>query len=353
MAHRSRRQFIRQAATAAVAFGAAPAIVGATDKSGTRPAILGSGDHTYEVVGGWGALPAGMKYGYTHGVVIASHHRVVIHNQSKDSVVIFDESGRFIKSWGPQYQKGAHGLQLRVENGVEVLYLADYERHVVGKHTLDGEEIWTIGYPKEPGIYQKAAAAKNEGQPPAAYYRPTNVAFGPNGDFYVADGYGESWIHQYNIKAEYIRSWGGLGKEPGKLNCPHGIWCDTRQKDNPRLVVADRSNARLQYFTLDGKTLDAVYDELRAPCHFDQKKSELLIPDLHGRVTIFDGHNKLITHLGDTPGVWERKDYPNIPDTEWVTGKFISPHAAVWNHRGDIYVVEWIAEGRVTKLRRV
>ena len=28
-------------------------------------------------------------------------------------------------------------------------------------------------------------------------------------------------------------------------------------------------------------------------------------------------------------------------------------HAACWEKCGDIYVVEWIAEGRVTKLRRI
>lgn len=348
----NRRQFVKRMSQTAAAAAVAPAFLHATDKAGTKPVILGKGEHTYELVPGWGKLPNGKQYGYTHGVVVASGQRIIVHNQSPDSVVIFDNAGKFIKSWGPQFQKGAHGLQLRREHGVEYLYLADYERHIVAKTTVDGEELWTLTYPKEPGVYEKAVERERKGNP-EDYYKPTNVAFAPNGDFYVADGYGESWVHQYNMKAEYIRSWGGVGKEPGKMDCPHGIWCDTREANNPRLVVADRSNARLQYFTLDGKHLGFVYDELRAPCHFDQVGKELFIPDLHGRVTIFDRNNKLITHLGDNPGIWDRKDWPNIPDTEWVPGRFISPHAACVDAKGDIYVVEWIAEGRVTKLRKV
>ena len=61
----------------------------------------------------------------------------------------------------------------------------------------------------------------------------------------------------------------------------------------------------------------------------------------------------LMKSYGAYPGVWDVNGWPNLPDTTWVPGKFISPHAACWDKRGDMYVVEWIEEGRVTKLRRV
>jgi len=307
----------------------------------TRGAVLGSGSHTYELVPGWGQLPDGVRYGYTHGVVMDSQQRVIVHNQSKDSVIIFDRDGKFVKSWGPEFQKGAHGLTLNREGSTDYLYLADYARHIVVKATVDGEVIWTLRYPQEANVYQ------SEDQ-----YKPTNVAVAPNGDFYVADGYGLSWVHQYDSKARYIRSWGGKGKEAGQLDCPHGIWVDTRGP-SPIVTVADRSNQRLQTFTLDGKHIAFVTDELRRPCHFDQYRGELYIPDLWGRVTIFDKDNRLITHLGDNPGVWEVKGYPNLPQEQRVPGKFISPHAACVDSDGNIYVVEWISDGRVTKLRRV
>jgi len=303
--------------------------------------VLGSGAHTYELVEGWGQLPAGKAYGYTHGLAEDSQGRIYVHNQSPDAVVVFDPDGKFITSWGEDFAAGAHGMQLRKEGNTEFLYLADIARHIVVKTTLDGDVVWTLEYPKESGVYDDPKK-----------YTPTNVAFAPNGDFYIADGYGESYIHQYNSKAEYIRTWGGKGAEAGKMSCPHGLWVDTRGTQ-PLLVVADRANVRLQYFTLDGKHVSFVTEELRHPCHFSQRGDDMLIPDLFGRVTIFDKANKLIAHLGDTPGVEKTEGYPNLPKEQRVPGKFISPHSAIWDHLGNIYVVEWISDGRVTKLRRV
>ncbi len=303
--------------------------------------IIGSGDHTYQVIHGWGDLPDTIHYGFTHGVVCDSQHRILIHNQSPDAVVIFDENGKFVKSWGPEFAKGAHGMWLNREGRQEFLYLSDYVRHIVVKTTLDGEIVYTLGWPEQSGVYE------SEEQ-----YKPTNVAVAPNGDVYVGDGYGLSWIHQYNAAGEYLRTFGGKGSAPGQLNCPHGLWVDTRQNE-PNLLVADRANQRLQSFTLDGEHLGFVTEELRRPCHFDALGGELLIPDLWGRVTIFDRDNRLIVHLGDNPDIWTTPGYPNLPHEERCEGKFISPHAACFDPEGDIYVVEWINDGRVTRLHRV
>ncbi|MCC7498037.1 MAG: hypothetical protein IT160_10700 [Bryobacterales bacterium] len=303
--------------------------------------IIGAGNHTYEVIHGWGDLPAGIRYGYTHGVVCDSQHRIFIHNQSLDAVVIFDDKGRFVKSWGAEFSQGAHGMWLNQEGGEEFLYLSDYERHIVAKTTLDGEPVYTLRWPEQSGIYQ------SEQQ-----YKPTNVAVAPNGDVYVGDGYGLSWIHQYDAAGEYLRSFGGKGAAAGQLDCPHGLWVDTRQNE-PNLLVADRANQRLQSFTLDGRHLGFVTSELRRPCHFDALGEEVLIPDLWGRVTIFDRDNRLVIHLGDNPDVWKAPGYPNLPHGQRYAGRFISPHAACFDPEGDIYVVEWISDGRVTRLHRV
>ena len=107
-------------------------------------------------------------------------------------------------------------------------------------------------------------------------YNPTNVAIAPNGDIYVADGYGSYFVNQYTSKAEYIRSFGGRGSEPGKLAEPHGIWVDTRGA-SPILVVADRRNNRLQRFTMDGKHVDFITG-FRLPGHFDEHKGLVVDP---------------------------------------------------------------------------
>ncbi len=47
------------------------------------------------------------------------------------------------------------------------------------------------------------------------------------------------------------------------------------------------------------------------------------------------------------------KGWPNIAHEDRVAGKFVSPHAACFDHTGNIYVVEWISDGRVTRLKRI
>jgi hypothetical protein len=306
---------------------------------------VGSGSHTYEWRGDWAKLPAGVTLGYTHGIVVDRDDNVFLHNQSKDAVIKFDRQGNFISSWGPEFAAGAHGMYLSNEGGTEYLYLADNARHIVVKTTLEGKEIYRIETPDLPEVYQKPEQ-----------FVPTDTAVAPNGDVYVCDGYGQPWVHQYDKTGQRIRSWGGKGQEPGKLDQPHGIWIDTRGKE-PQVYVADRNNRRIQIFTLDGKHVGFVQGMLRFPCCFYQYRDEMVIPDLFGRVTILDKDNKLITHLGDTdkfnrPG-WPGEylpGYPNIPQDQRKPGEFISPHAACVDSHGDIYVVEWVSDGRVTKL---
>ncbi len=74
------------------------------------------------------------------------------------------------------------------------------------------------------------------------------------------------------------------------MRTPHGIWLDNRPGRDVALVVADRANARLQYFTLDGKFIEIV-EGVSFPAHFDIRGTELLVPDLHARVTILDKDN--------------------------------------------------------------
>src|SRR6185437_16307577 len=93
--------------------------------------------------------------------------------------------------------------------------------------------------------------------------------------------------------------------QPGKMKTPHGLWLDDRKGRTPSLVVADRANARLQYFTLDGKHINFVQG-LLFPAHFDIREDVLLVPDLHARVSLFDKDNKPIVHLGDDEA-WRKK----------------------------------------------
>jgi hypothetical protein len=330
----------------------APLILNAANKSGSKKPVLGQGEHTYEVTHDWGELPADIKYGNTHGVCedsrghIYVHHTVYETSESSDSMVVFDHKGKFVKSWGKEFKGGAHGLFIRKEGKDEFLYLCDTKRGVVVKTTLDGEHVFSLGYPTVSEIYAKPGP---DGKP--LKYSPTNLAVSPNGDIYVGDGYGSSYIIQYNSKGEYIRTFGGPGKEAGQLSCPHGIFVDMRGPD-PILTVADRSNKRLQRFTLDGKHIDFIYG-MPAPCHFSvYKNGDMLIPDLFARVTLMDRDNKIILNLGDD----SQSDYMTtrkLTRDHFKPGKFVCPHGACFDHKGNIYVVEWVEVGRVSRLQKV
>jgi hypothetical protein len=356
----TRRDFLTAAAAAPLL---SPIILGAQNKSGTKLPIVGSGPHTYEAIHDWGTLPAHIKWGNTHAVVedsqghIFVHHTVHATSDSADTVVVFDAKGKFVRSWGREFKGVAHGLHLRREGSDEFLYLTVNATNprltpqpsmqaVVIKATLNGDIVWKIQGPPDVDAYTKPNA---DGTPKR--YNPTNVAIAPNGDVYVGDGYGSSYVNQYNGKGEYIRTFGGRGAAAGQLAEPHGIWVDTRGA-SPVLVVADRRNNRLQRFTLDGRHIDFV-PGVRLPCHFDAYKDLVVIPDLQGRVTLMDGNNQVAAHLGDSNPATGSHPLRNQPRETFIPGQFMCPHGACFDHEGNIFVAEWVEVGRVTKLRKI
>jgi hypothetical protein len=356
----TRREFLAAAAAAPVL---SPILLGTQDKSGAKAPVLGSGAYTYEAIHDWGELPARIKWGNTHGVVedsqgnIYVHHTVHATSDSADSMVVFDNRGKFIRSWGKEFRGVAHGLHIRKEGRDEFVYLTVNATNpkmtpqpemqaVVIKATPKGEIVWKIQGPPDVDAYRPGA----DGAPKR--YNPTNVAIAPNGDIYVGDGYGSSFVNQYNSKAEYIRTFGGRGSDPGKLAEPHGIWMDMRS-GKPMLVVADRRNNRLQRFTTEGEHVDFV-PGFKLPCHFHEHKGTVVIPDLHGRVTLMDRSNQIVSHLGDA-NLPLGASYPlrTQPREAFIPGQFICPHGACFDRDGNIFVVEWVEVGRVTKLRRI
>jgi len=355
----SRRQIVKTGVAAGIAAwlsaGKFPAILHADDKAGDKPPILGEGDHKFEWLGDWAKRPADKPWGNTHAVQETADGRIFVHHTGPESMHVYDPDGKFIEAWGKEYHGNAHGMDLRKENGEEVLYLAPTGMHKVFKTDLKGNVLLTLDFPKD---------AKNKKGDPcyadAKPYVPTFTAFAPNGDFYVTDGYGAGYIHHYNIKGEYLSTFGGKGNADDETACPHGIFCDTRDPAKPMIVVADREHHRLQYFTLDGKLDHLVVNangenengRLRRPCHFSQRGTEMVIPDLRGRVTILDKDNNVIVQLGDNPDAGQRANN-GVKQADTTPGHFCCPHGATWDSHGNIFVAEWLPYGRFTKLQRL
>jgi hypothetical protein len=353
-----RRQFVKTTAIAAAATLAAPAIVTAS-KAGEE-IILGEGDYRYGVDHDWAQLPAEFEWQTTHNVTIDKSGLIYVIHEGRDNrrghptIFVFDGTGQYVRSFGNQFAGGAHGMDLRAENGEEFLYVTSYRPKMFAKLTLEGEELWRRFAPMESGKYAAGEDVDNHVYGQRDNFMPTNFAFLPDGDFLVADGYGAFWIHRYDRNGNWKSCFGGPGEGDASFINPHGLWYDDRPGREPAVVVTDRVRHKLKYFTPEGEYLSTVEGFL-LPCHFDLRGDVMLVPDLNSRVTLLDKDNQPLAHLADDAAWRKRVDEEKLrtkPDS-WQAGKFIHPHDACFDHDGNIIVTDWVEPGRVTKLTRI
>lgn len=304
--------------------------------------IVGEPPFQYRWHDNWARIPEtarGRVDGRTHGVVVLDNGDVVVLHQATPSVLIFDVDGTLKHAWGDF--AGGHGLTKVRENGQEFLWIADSETGAVVKATPQGDIIQHIPQPDSP-IYSEKA------------YSPTWVAVnGNNGDVWVADGYGAHLVHRYDKDGTYLASINGTEGTAGHFDCPHGIWIDER-KAEPALYIADRSHCRIQVYDLEGR-FKRVFgsDFLTSPCGFITHGDYLLIPELIPRIVVLDRDDRPKTTIGDNDGGFHIDGWPNAPVAGVHAGKFNAPHGIAANKRGDLFVVEWMIGGRITKLEKV
>ncbi|NJB82777.1 twin-arginine translocation signal domain-containing protein [Wenyingzhuangia aestuarii] len=274
----SRRSFIKKTTLAGAALAVTPNFGFHMMKKSTKnDIILGHGDYQYKLVRDWAKMSSiETPLLNCHEMQMDSKGRLImIGDHPQNNIIIFDKSGNVLDSWGTAYP-GGHGLTISDEGGEEFLFLADsgwflnkvgkWIKHNgrITKTTMDGRVIFDIGHPQTIGVYK-----------PGESFCPTETAVGPNGDIYVADGYGMSRIIQYDYNGRYIRHWGG-SDNPDKnyqIKSAHGIAIDYRNKNNPMVVVTSRNQASFKWFTLDGtyiKTLHLPNMQVCRPVFDDQ-----------------------------------------------------------------------------------
>jgi hypothetical protein len=305
-----------------------------------KPIAMGDGPQRYEWVKNWLELPEKKDIGNTHGgIVVDAQGQIYVNTDTTRAIMVYAKDGKYLRSFGEELAGGVHGMLLSKEDGKEFLYLVHHGKNEARKLTLQGETLWTIPWPQESGKYAKAEE-----------YHPTSIALAPNGDIFIADGYGKSWVHRYDKNRKYVSSFGGPGSEPGQMNTPHGLALDTRTNP-PTLLVADRANHRLQVFDLEGK-FQKVIEGFRLPCSIDIQGEYAVVADLQGRVTILNGKNEVVTQLGDNPNEALRGNH-DAAKAQWQDGLFTAPHSARWDAEGNLYVMDWNVLGRINKLKRV
>lgn len=354
----SRRQFLQSSVLGATAALAAPAIV-TQAKSGSGKIIVGEGDYQYEVQHAWPQLPDRFSWQTTHNVAVDQNQNLyVIHEgkrQLKDhpSIFVFDSEGKFVRAFGSQFQGGGHGIEVRKEGTDEFLYVCGYQQvKSFAKMTLTGDIVWWKNAPVESGVYAPHEDVTKKADWGRNRFMPTNFAFLDDGGFLLADGYGSFYVHRYDKDANWVSHFGGPGKGEGTFNTPHGIWIDRRTEDHPRVVVCDRAHHTLQVLDMDGKHLKTI-SGYGLPANLDTWQDLMLVPELHARVTLLDKDYNAVARLGDDVDRIKSENGIRNDEAKWQAGKFVHPHDACFTPSGDIFVAEWVATGRVTRLKKL
>ncbi|MEI8042062.1 MAG: hypothetical protein WCL11_11685 [Verrucomicrobiota bacterium] len=223
------------------------------------------------------------------------------------------------------------------EAGAEFLLCAHLLAHRVVMLTLDGQVVWTLGAPMESGVYQCPEE-----------FKPTAVVKGPEGTLFVADGYGASVVHQYDRDRRYVKSFGGPEAGAGQLRNCHGLALDTRGPE-ACLLICDRRNRRLVHYDLEGRFVGVLAENLRRPCSAAFGGSSVAVAELEGRVTLLDEQNRVVARIGDNPDTSQWAQYEALPET-WRDDVFIAPHAVCFDTAGNLFVSEWNAQGRLSKI---
>ena len=287
--------------------------------------IVGSGQFTYEALAAWQQMPEGVSPKDSPAVAVNSRDDVyVMTRNTAYPVMVFDRDGNYLRTFGEGvFSERTHALFISPDDSV---WCADDGTHTLTKWSANDKLLLTIGTPGQP-------APKWSGKP---FNRPTHAVASPHtGDIFISDGYGNSHMHKYSAKGEYIKTWGGTGIDAGQFIWPHNVAIDARG----RVLVADREAHRVQLFDEDGKFL-TMWNNIHRPDGMTiGPDGNIYIGELNGmagpddgpglghRVSILSPDGALLARLGDAA----EGEGP---------GQFIAPHGVAVDSRGDIYVGE-------------
>lgn len=291
---------------------------------------------SYEFVPNFLTPPPGKEtIGNGHGeIAVDAAGNFYVSVQEKDAgIQVYGPDGKFIKALN--LPGSLHGFVIRKTEGEEFIYAAVLNESRVIKAKLDGSVVLEI---------PKTAFPEEQAKPGL---KLTNCDVAPNGDIYVVDGYGKSWIFVFDKAGTFKKVFGGPG-EPLKLANTHKIFVDTRFEP-ARLFLCDRGNNRILHLSLDGELIGIIADkDLRRPSSASFHGDLVCVAEIAGRVSVWDKAGKLVAALGvnDTPG---QTNTPKVEPKDWREGTVTSPHGITFDGKGNILETEWNQFGRVLR----
>ena len=343
MTNFNRRTFVSMTGIAAAGPAMSVLVSAGTKTSGSPTVLTGNGEWTYEVVAGWGSLPAGTSFGGTHGAIAQDNAgNIYVSTQSTTGVLVYNRDGSLIRTIANAYPE-VHSMVHAEEHGEEFFYTTvqkgtPTENWLFIKLRIDGTVVLKITASPEAGF-----KAPNE-------WRLTAAVPAPDGSIFIANGYGDSRIFRFDRNGNYKGSFAEKGNGEGQLDCSHGLTLDLRYAQ-PLLLICDRENRRLCHFDLDGKYVRTVTQHLRRPCQVSFNGDHAIVSELEGRITVLDRDNVPIAFLGDNPQKPQWANYELDP-RDIKAGVFSAAHGCFVDSDANIFVSDWNHTGRVTKLAK-
>lgn len=258
-----------------------------------EPLFVRLGSARYRIERPWGALPA------TPGGVVtdvacdaAGNVLVLIRSDgytagaTNPAVVVLAPDGRLLRAWGAGAVADGHMLSVSPDGRV---FVVDRDAHEVIVFDAAGRRLGGLGRRHRPG---------------EPFDAPCDLAFGPDGSIYVADGYGHSQVHRFSADGRLLASWGRPGARPGEFTTPHGVWA----LPDGRVAVADRENHRVQVFTAEGRFLAAWADHHKPMAVHGGPDGTLYVTDQTPRLSWLSAEGALLGRcrpvLNGAHGMW-------------------------------------------------
>src|ERR1041385_470870 len=223
-------------------------------------------------------LPPDMNLGEATGIAVNSKGHVFVfsrgntngpaYSASAAQLLEFDPDGQFIREIGKNLYAWSFAHAVRVDKD-DNIWAVDKGSDMIVRLNPQGHVTMVFGR-KQEASDEHTGPLKHPDPPlaaePGRFRQPTDVAFGPNGEIYISDGYINSRVAKADKDGNYIKSWGDRGTENGKFNTPHGIAADAQGN----VYVADRGNRRIQVFDAEGnfqraRTIDGPFDKNARP----------------------------------------------------------------------------------------
>lgn len=263
--------------------------------------------------------PSPWYWGEVVAVATTAGGNILLLHRGAHPIMEFDEAGVFLRSWGDGmisegkvtsvapadrapgesgssvvygpagcYGCGAHSIRVDREDHI---WVVDAGAHVVSKMDSQGRVLLQLG--------QKGVSGTDRGH----FNLPTDVAFAPNGDVYVSDGYASARVVKFSSDGKFLLEWGTRGTGPGEFGLPHNLVVDGQG----RVYVTDRDNERIQVFDSSGKFLNQWKDVGSVSTLFMTRDQKIwtsgVLRDLDGAVVArlpgdVGGHGTTVTNSG-------------------------------------------------------